>query len=115
MEGKKIKPQKARDDYAKQSYNTAHKTAGKLDEALKAHPGYTKAVRGNTLQKKLKDTFVSAGLHRAPPPKPATPPSTPPRQSNIGLSPNRPVRGTKRRQVSPMSPGNSPAKKKGGR
>jgi hypothetical protein len=36
MQGKKVKPQKARDQYAKLSYGTAHTTAGKLDEALKA-------------------------------------------------------------------------------
>jgi hypothetical protein len=36
MQGKKIKPQKARNQYAKLSYGTAHKTAGRLDEALKA-------------------------------------------------------------------------------
>jgi hypothetical protein len=36
MQGNKIKPQKARDEYAKLSYDTAHKTAGKIDEAIKA-------------------------------------------------------------------------------
>ena len=35
MKGNKIKPQKARDDYAVHSYHTAHETAKKLDEALK--------------------------------------------------------------------------------
>jgi len=115
MQGKKVKPQKARDQYAKLSYGTAHKTAGKLDEALKAHPGYSKAVRGDTLQQKLKDTFVSAGLHRpTPPPKPSTPVTPPSTHSNLGpagLSPNRRRRGTKRQ----VSPGNSPPKKRGAR
>lgn len=36
MNGKKIKPQKARDEYAKLSYPTAQKTARRLDKALKA-------------------------------------------------------------------------------
>ena len=35
MNGKKIKPQKARDEYAKLSYPTAQKTAMRLDKALK--------------------------------------------------------------------------------
>jgi hypothetical protein len=35
MDGKQIKRNNARDEYAKQSYSTAHKTAGELDKALK--------------------------------------------------------------------------------
>ena len=35
MEGKQITRKKARDDYALKSYDTAHKTAGKLDKVLK--------------------------------------------------------------------------------
>jgi hypothetical protein len=35
MKGKQIKRNNARDEYAKQSYDTAHKTAGRLDKALK--------------------------------------------------------------------------------
>jgi len=71
MQGKEIKRWKARDKYAVLSYATAHQTARKLDEALKAHPGYSATVRGHTLQKKLHDTFVSAGLQPPTLPKPA--------------------------------------------
>ena len=35
MQGKEIKRNKARDDYALLSYGTAHKTAAKLDKALR--------------------------------------------------------------------------------
>ena len=35
MVGKQIKRKKARDDYAKESYTTAHETADKLDKAFK--------------------------------------------------------------------------------
>jgi len=64
--GQKIKPQKVRNNYAQLSYDTTHKTAGNLDEALKNHPGYSATVWGQT--RKLHDTFVSEELHPRSPP-----------------------------------------------
>jgi hypothetical protein len=114
MEGKAINRKKVRDDYALQSYGTARKTAKKLDLALKEHPGYVAAVNGNTLKKKLRTTFLDAGLvpgshvpklKKSSSKQPTTRPSTPPAGPSTGTSSTNQGDG-KKRQIS-LSPGKS--------
>jgi hypothetical protein len=61
MAGNQIVRKGARDEYARLSYNTAHRTAKRLDKVFKKHGPANFGDHG--FRDILKTTFVNAGLH----------------------------------------------------